>query len=105
MSLENSKEMLKEHMERIGVDMPKHIVLPVYQQDFDGPRERYAIKKAKEDPNIKGIYLELSEIQAGIASVEEIRNALLEFKESKKFIICYSDFYSQKAYYLATVAD
>ncbi len=47
-ALENSKEMLKKHMEQVGVDMPRHIVLPVYQPDFDGPREKYAIKKAKE---------------------------------------------------------
>ena len=46
--LENSKEILREHMARIGVSMPRHIILPVYQKDFDGPRERYAIKKAKE---------------------------------------------------------
>ncbi len=56
-TLENSKEMLREHMNKIGVSMPRSIVLPVYQGDFDGPRaspvdglrprERYAIKKAK----------------------------------------------------------
>ena len=47
-ALENSKEMLREHMAQIGVQMPRSIILPVYQKDFDGPRERYAIKKAKE---------------------------------------------------------
>ncbi len=47
-SLSNSKEMLKEHMKKIGVEMPRHVILPVYQKDFDSPRERYAIKKAKE---------------------------------------------------------
>ena len=45
---QNSKEMLRKHMAQIGVVMPRAIVLPVYQKDFDGPRERYAIKKAKE---------------------------------------------------------
>jgi protease-4 len=63
------------------------------------------IEQAKSDKRIKGIYLELSNIQAGIASVEEIRNSLLNFKESGKFILAYSENYSQKAYYLATVAD
>jgi D-alanine-D-alanine ligase-like ATP-grasp enzyme len=48
MAMENSKEMLGEHMSKIGVQMPRSIILPVYQADFDGPRERYAIKKAKE---------------------------------------------------------
>ena len=46
--LENSREMLREHMKKINVSMPRRIVFPVYQKDFDGPRERYAIKKAKE---------------------------------------------------------
>ncbi|MDR1582188.1 MAG: signal peptide peptidase SppA [Prevotellaceae bacterium] len=63
------------------------------------------IERAKYDNRIKGIYLELSNIQAGIASVEEIRDALLNFKESGKFILAYAENYSQKAYYLATVAD
>ena len=47
-ALENSKEMLKAHMEKLDVFMPRSLVLPVYQEDFDGPREKYAIKKAKE---------------------------------------------------------
>ncbi len=64
-----------------------------------------SIKKAKTDYKIKGIYLDLSAIEAGIATVEEIRNALIDFKESKKFIISYGEVYSQKAYYLASVAD
>lgn len=63
------------------------------------------LEKAKNDPNIKGIYLELSSIPSGIATVEEIRNALLEFKKSKKFILSYGDMYTQGAYYMATVAD
>lgn len=64
-----------------------------------------SIDKAREDDNIKGIYLELSAIQAGIATVEEIRNALLEFKTSGKFVTAFSDTYSQRAYYLASLAD
>lgn len=64
-----------------------------------------AIKNAADDPKIKGIYIESENIPAGIATVEEIRNALLKFKESGKFIISYSNVYSQKSYYLATVAD
>ena len=63
------------------------------------------IKKAKDDDNIKGIYLDLSTIPAGIATVEEIRNSLLDFKTSKKFIVSYSEFYTQKSYYLASIAD
>ncbi len=64
-----------------------------------------AIKNAADDPKIKGIYMENMTIQAGAGTVEEIRNALLEFKKSGKFIISYSDVYSQKYYYLSSVAD
>jgi len=63
------------------------------------------IKKAKNDENIKGIYLDLGNIPAGIATLEEIRNALIDFKKSKKFIISYGEVYTQKAYYMASVAD
>lgn len=63
------------------------------------------IKKAKTDDRIKGIYLDPTEVSAGIATVEEIRKALIDFKESKKFIYAYGEFMSQKAYYLATAAD
>ena len=47
-TLENSKEILREHVKKIGVLMPRSIVLPVYQKDFDGSREEYSIKKAKK---------------------------------------------------------
>jgi len=63
------------------------------------------IDKASKDDKIKGIFMELSSIDAGIATIEEIRNALIEFKESGKFIITFSDSYAQGAYYLASAAD
>ena len=63
------------------------------------------IKKAKKDEFITGILLDLGQISSGYASLEEIRNALLNFKESGKFITTYSEIYSQRAYYLASVAD
>jgi len=63
------------------------------------------IEKAGTDDRISGIYLDLSMIPSGITIVEEIRNALLDFKSSGKFIIAYGEMYSQLAYYLATVAD
>ncbi len=63
------------------------------------------IEKAKKDERIKGIYLDLSSIPAGMASVEEIRDKLIDFKESGKFIISYSSGFSQKAYYVASVSD
>jgi protease-4 len=63
------------------------------------------IKKAKSDENIKGIYLDIGFLNAGFATIGEIRKALLNFKESGKFIVSYSETYTQRAYYLASVAD
>lgn len=63
------------------------------------------LKKAKTDDRIKGIFLDESFMMSGQATTEEIRNALIEFKKSKKFIIAYSEIYTQGAYYLASVAD
>jgi protease-4 len=63
------------------------------------------IKEAKTDSRIKGIYVDVSAIQGGFASIEEIRNALLDFKKSGKFILAYSEVYTKGAYYLASVAD
>lgn len=64
-----------------------------------------AIKEAGGDPKIKGIYLNLSNVAASPATLKEIHDALLQFKEYKKFIYAYSDAYSQSGYYLASVAD
>ncbi|WDF80144.1 signal peptide peptidase SppA [Mucilaginibacter sp. KACC 22773] len=63
------------------------------------------IKKAKTDPNIKGIFLDESYMTSGQATTEEIRNALINFKKSGKFVIAYSEIYTQGFYYLASVAD
>ena len=63
------------------------------------------IENAKTDDKIKGIYLELSDIPTSIANLQEIRNKLLEFKESGKFIVCYGESISQRAYYVGSVAD
>ena len=63
------------------------------------------IKAAAIDPNIKGIFLELSSIGTSTANIEEIRNQLIEFKKSGKFILSYAEAYSQSAYYLASVSD
>lgn len=64
-----------------------------------------SIQKAKENENIKGIYLQASSLGASYASLQEIRNALLDFKESGKFVIAYADSYTQGLYYLSSVAD
>ncbi|MDO8365735.1 MAG: signal peptide peptidase SppA [Saprospiraceae bacterium] len=64
-----------------------------------------AIKRAKEDPDIKGIYLNASIVSLGKASSATLRNALDDFRSSGKFIISYAHYYTQGAYYLASVAD
>ncbi len=63
------------------------------------------IDKAKNDDNIKGIYLKGGELFGGWASMKEIRDALVDFKKSGKFIVAYADNYLQSNYYLASVAD
>ncbi len=64
-----------------------------------------SIEMAKTDDRIKGIYLDMDGASAGTATIEELRNKLIEFKESGKFIISYATAYSQFGYYLASVAD
>ena len=63
------------------------------------------IEKAKTDDRIKGIYLNVPWVNAGLSQTEEIRNKLLDFKKSGKFIISYAEYYSQSGYYLSSVAD
>ena len=64
-----------------------------------------SIRKAKENENIKGIYIQANSLSAGYASLEEIRHALKDFKESGKFIVAYGDSYTQSLYYLSSIAD
>ncbi len=63
------------------------------------------IEKAKLDEKIKGIYLNISGLNAGLSNVEEIREKLLDFKESGKFIYSYSEVYTQLSYFLSSVSD
>ena len=63
------------------------------------------IEKAKNDKNIVAIYLNASSISAGFSQTEEIRNKLLDFKSSGKKIISYAESYSQKIYYLSSLAN
>jgi protease-4 len=64
-----------------------------------------SIKAAKTDDNIKGIYIKLGMANAGWATINEIKNALTDFKTSRKFIIAYGEMCDQKAYYMASAAD
>ncbi len=77
-------------------DIPKTIA---FKQVLDN------IEKAKSDDKIKAIYINTSFVNAGLSQIEEIRNKLLEFKQTGKPIIAYAEVYSQTAYYLSSVAN
>lgn len=64
-----------------------------------------SIRKAKENDKIKGIYIDAGAFACQTASMQAIRNALVDFKESGKFIVAYAGSYSQGTYYIASVAD
>lgn len=64
-----------------------------------------AINKAKTDDNIKGISIEADDLNAGLTQIDDIRNAIEDFKKSGKFVYAYGNGVSQSAYYLGSVAD
>src|SRR3989344_8971548 len=93
-TLENSKELLRKHMKEIGVQMPRSIIIPAYQKDFDGPRERYAIKKAKEvhkkfsSPWVVKSFTEDSNIAIHLAKTfPELVNAIEDGVKHEKSIL------------------
>ncbi|MDO1448899.1 signal peptide peptidase SppA [Rhodocytophaga aerolata] len=97
----------KPIVERSKNDPLSELNLPFGQQNNIGLIQlREAIANAKLDDNIKGIFLEMDmSMSGGYATIEEIRNALLDFKESGKFIVAFGEYYTEKGYYLASVAD
>ncbi|MDQ2772604.1 MAG: signal peptide peptidase SppA [Bacteroidota bacterium] len=64
-----------------------------------------SIHRAKGDGDIKGILLNLEFVQGGMASLEEVRDALLDFKKSGKFVVAYHEVCSEKSFYLSSIAD
>jgi protease-4 len=83
-----------------------------FSMSFEGFKTRPGLKellqvieKGKSDERIKGIYLDVNDMPSGLATLTELRNALLDFKASGKFIYAYGDIYFQKSYYLASAAD
>jgi len=64
-----------------------------------------AINTAKENDKVLGIYIRTGDISAGYAVLEPVRKALIDFKESGKFIVAYGDYYTQSAYFVTSVAD
>lgn len=94
-----------EIVERAGDESPMDIL----NQDDDGSigldQALEALKKAAKNDNVKGIYLEGGALYAYPAELQELRQGLLKFKESGKWIVAYGDSYSRGAYYLCSVAD
>ncbi|TAF78088.1 MAG: hypothetical protein EAZ53_00470 [Bacteroidetes bacterium] len=96
---------------------------PILEQEIENPFEdldlpigndeggdgviqiKEAIEAATFDENIKGIYLSAGDINAGASQIDEIRESLIQFKTSGKFVYAYAESYSEAAYYLASVAD
>lgn len=64
-----------------------------------------SIRKAKSDDRIRGIYLNVEGYEGGLASTNDLREALQDFRKSGKFIVAYADSYTQRGYYLSSVAD
>ena len=94
-------------LERAPDDPFEDLNVPLFaQQEGIGLFElRETLRRAATDERIRGLYLDVALVQGGYAQIEELRNDLLEFKESGKFIITYSEFFSEGAYLLASVAD
>ncbi|MDP4933963.1 MAG: signal peptide peptidase SppA [Salibacteraceae bacterium] len=64
-----------------------------------------AIERAKTDDRIKGIYLHGKYITSGFSAVQSLHDAIIDFKESGKFVLAYEEVYTQGAYYVASAAD
>jgi len=97
---------LEAPISELEVDDPVADVFPGAGENSYGLLQiKQVIKHAKDDPKIEGIYLNTSMLMTGIASIQELREALSDFKSSGKWVVSYSDFYTEGGYYLASVAD
>lgn len=103
--------VLKISLSDIIPERTNNVAMNPYELDTDdviGLQEMIdAIERAKTDDNIKGLYLELADPQLGFAGMSVLRRAIEDFQDNDKdkFVIAYGDGYSQKSYYLASVAD
>jgi protease-4 len=86
-------------------DNPLDELFGVNAGKFELAQVLNAIENAKTDDKVKGISIELKNPKIGIAQLQTLRDKLIEFKESGKFVSSYSDVYTQKIYYLSSVAD
>jgi protease-4 len=97
---------LDKQITELQLDEPLENILPGGVNETIGLMElREAIAEAKDDAKIKGIYLNAPYVGAGFSTLDEIRKSLEDFRESGKWVIAYSDFYTEGGYYLSTAAD
>jgi protease-4 len=89
----------------LEIDDPVAELLPSGQPNIGLIQLKQAIANAKTDSKIKGIYLNSGMLMTGITTAEEIRQSIIDFRESGKWVIAYADFYTEGGYYLATAAD
>jgi len=97
---------LEAQISELELDDPLAELFPAAAEQTLGLlRIKQVIAHAKTDPKIKGIYLNTSMLMTGIASIQELRDAIIDFRQSGKWVVAYADFYTEGAYYLATAAD
>ena len=97
---------LEAPITELELDDPLAEVFPAAADQSIGLlRLKQVIRHAKTDPKIEGIYLNTSMAMTGIASLKELRESILEFRESGKWVVAYADFFTEGGYYLATAAD
>ena len=104
------KISLNGELKEQSVDNPFNLTIPGLPVDTKMESQGLddilsAISKAKTNDQIKGIYIDVKTLSAGFSSIEEIRNALIEFKKSGKKVYAYGDTYDQREYYICSVAD
>ncbi|CAG5078848.1 signal peptide peptidase SppA [Parvicella tangerina] len=99
MNFANVSELSNAEVQFTGSDIATNYTI--------GLREiKQALNAAEKDDHIDGVFINLPmSLNAGMATVEEIRNSILKFRESEKFVIAYADVYTQKGYYLASAAN
>jgi protease-4 len=90
----------------LELDDPLADILPGAAEKTLGLMQlKSAINKAKNDENIKGIYIQSGSVGGGISTITELRQSLIEFRKSGKWVVSYSDYFSEGGYYLASAAD
>ncbi len=98
--------LAKPIVEDYEFDPIRNLNLSSFSEDYLGLRQiKKALQIAASEEGIQGVFLNISDVQAGYASLAELRSAIRKFQESGKFVITFSDIISERALFLATVSD